>query len=176
MPPAGDLQRRQFQCGQGARGRIHAHFGIEHDIGPILRDLIEPRLRRLGPLHEAIDPASGPIRFLVDDRARVVEKDLELTAIQMSNDSAQHHVPHRMLPHLAAHHRHSNAIAARLSEPLLSDVRAPTDGLCADQITIARQQATDIPGPVGQIERLMAARSPCQKAGIGAAPGAQLIE
>lgn len=48
--------------------------------------------------------------------------------------------------------------------------------LCADQIAITRQQATDIPRPVRQVERLMASHRASQPSGIQAAPGAELIQ
>src|SRR5258707_13924325 len=111
MSPARSLQRRQAQSRERTGGGIHSHLRIEHALGSIPGDFIQPRALRPWSLHEAIDATFRPSGFFVGHRAGVIQNDLEPPPIQMSHDSSQRDVPYRVLPYLAAHNSDANALS-----------------------------------------------------------------
>src|ERR1700737_1811733 len=155
MSPTGDLERRQPQSGQRTGVRVHSDFGIEDHVGSRPGDLSQPILQGFGPLHEASDLRTGPIRFLIDSRTGVIEKYFEFPCIQVRKQAAQYDFPDWMPLDLPTHYGYPDTGPTRLRSSFEATQRSPIcDGFGTREVTVAAQYGRHICRPVCEIERL----------------------
>lgn len=146
VPPAGDLDGREAQSGEGACHGIHAHLGVQENVGLVHCDVFQPRMVRLRPLDEPIDALLRPCGFGIPQTGRMVDMDFESLPVQVRNEAPKNHIPYGMRPHLAADDDDPQAI--RTCSAALRGVPAVGRG-GARQVAVTSQQCTHVGISIG---------------------------